>query len=502
MMGADAMETKLVEKALSVGEIRLSALFDQAPVGMALLDSVTGRFQDMNAKYCEITGYSQEEMRALTFMDITHPDDLRSDLDHMAGPLRGQGGSFQTDQRYCRKDGVTVWVRLTCIPVRRDATESRLHVAIVEDITLRKQAEADLYESEIKWRTIANVSPVPMVMKDEGRRLVYLNPAFIRVFGYDLADVPALAVWWQRACPDPGYRAWVEETWRTRLEEAMRERRLFDPFEVNVLCKDGTKRTVMVGASPLGGACKELRLVTLQDITYRKQAEGRLQALARQLAMAEEQERRRVVRELHDEFGQSLTSLKMDLAWMVRQLLMLPDQPKMPVMLNKIQVMTELTDGLIQGIRRLCTELRPSILDDLGLVAALRVLVRPFALHRLEGRQQHCTLSCSPDVEGLSIDSAVATAFYRIAQEGLTNVRRHAEASEVSVELARDGDSLVLHVRDNGRGLTDADRGKANANGLLGMRERARQLGGSCTIHSMLGQGTTVCARIKFTQSN
>jgi signal transduction histidine kinase len=218
-----------------------------------------------------------------------------------------------------------------------------------------------------------------------------------------------------------------------------------------------------------------------------RSAHEQLRHLASHLRDAREQERKRVAREIHDELGQSLTALKFDISRLARQL---PEGE--PVLRERVAAMAALIDGSIHTVQRVSTELRPGLLDDLGLAAAIEWQVEEFA----ERTGIRCDLHLSE--EDVRLESGVATALFRILQETLTNVARHAGANEVQVELAVDPREVVLKVRDDGRGITESEISSTQALGLLGMRERARTLGGEVTFEGVRGQGTTVTVRIPY----
>lgn len=209
-----------------------------------------------------------------------------------------------------------------------------------------------------------------------------------------------------------------------------------------------------------------------------------LRALTARLESIREEERKRVAREIHDDLGQSLTSIKIDLASLIRTF---------PVdrisEARKAESVLRLVDQTIQSVRRIATELRPGILDDLGLVAAVEWAAQEFAA------RSGTRLRLNLPQEDLAVNAESATAIFRIFQETLTNITRHAEATEVEVRLANDGDSIALEVHDNGRGLSE-ELAAGGSLGILGMRERALLLKGKLTIHSAPGQGTAVNIRI------
>ncbi|MCF8108311.1 MAG: PAS domain-containing protein [Desulfohalobiaceae bacterium] len=220
-----------------------------------------------------------------------------------------------------------------------------------------------------------------------------------------------------------------------------------------------------------------------------QQSREQMRNLSGYLQSVREQERMSIARDIHDELGQSLTALKMDLVQLARNY---PLQAT--VFQDRIRAMKELVDGQIQMTKTLVSRLRPGILDDFGLLAAVEWQAEEFT-----GRSSiPCQVTANEESEGLHLDQESATSVFRIFQEALTNVSRHAGATEVHVGIALDKARLVLTVRDNGRGISQEALGHPNSFGILGMQERARRLGGELTVEGVEGQGTTVELRMKI----
>jgi len=234
-----------------------------------------------------------------------------------------------------------------------------------------------------------------------------------------------------------------------------------------------------------------------REIVDRKSAEDefrrsteQLRELSAQLQSVREEERTRIARAIHDELGQALTGLKMDVAWLQNHL----DQDQ-SVLLEKTQAMSDLTDVIVQVVRRIATELRPGILD-LSLVATIEWQLQEFQTRSgIEGR-----LISAPEETTLDIDGA--TTVFRIFQEILTNVARHAQATRIEVSVEEDATFLILQVRDNGRGITERDIRSPKSIGLLGMQERARLRRGEVQFQGTPGQGTTVIVWLPLAMVN
>ncbi len=237
-------------------------------------------------------------------------------------------------------------------------------------------------------------------------------------------------------------------------------------------------------------------LHVIRDITPRTLAEEDLRAserlmraLAARLQSVREEERAYISRELHDELGGAMTGLKMDLSWIARRIASSASEPDETTR-ARIHAMDTLIDETIQTIRRISSELRPGILDDLGLVAALDWHARDF--------ERRTGIRCIADLP-LALDEhspSTSTALFRIFQEVLTNVARHAEARSFTVTLKQAGDDLIMTVHDDGRGITDEALHQTTSLGLVGMRERAEMLGGTFSIARATPTGTRVLVRI------
>ena len=224
------------------------------------------------------------------------------------------------------------------------------------------------------------------------------------------------------------------------------------------------------------------------ELAERKWAEEKLQKsrdqlrqLAAHLQQVREEERTRIAREIHDELGQVLTGLKMDLSWIEKKL---PSENG--AIREKTKAMAYLIDGTIQAVRRISAELRPRVLDALGLVAAIEWQVQEFE------RQTDIKCTFTSDQDGLDLDRGRRTTVFRIFQEALTNAARHSNATGVTVNLREEVGYLKLEVKDNGRGITGEELSDSKSLGFVGMRERALILGGSVSVNGAPGSGTTI----------
>jgi signal transduction histidine kinase len=273
----------------------------------------------------------------------------------------------------------------------------------------------------------------------------------------------------------------------------------FTDLEIVRYRKDGSPVYINLSTAPLrdphGTICGLLGLMV--DMNQRKQAElqlsqsrDQLRALTTRLHSAREEEGTRIAREVHDELGQAMTSLKLDLSWVARRLSVSETADSRGQLLERIQGTMQQLDVTIQTVRAIATALRPSVLDELGLAAALDWQTRDF--------EKRTGIRCEWSVPAVPIPIGPdqATAIFRIYQEILTNVVRHAKASNIRIHLGISTGWLTLEVCDNGRGIQESALAGKNSLGLLGMRERAAQWGGDISFLGAEGMGTTVRVRL------
>jgi signal transduction histidine kinase len=243
----------------------------------------------------------------------------------------------------------------------------------------------------------------------------------------------------------------------------------------------------------LGTTNQELR----REITERNRAEKKLKATSEQLRAlsaalqsTREEERTRIARELHDELGSALTGLRWDLEEIDGLLSAAATKTDMVELPEKIATILRLVDDMVDAVRRISSELRPSILDDMGLVATIEWAAKQFEV------RTGIIARFESSVENIELTREQSTAIFRIFQEALTNVLRHADATRIDVTMKEQKGTFVLQVRDNGKGMREADKSGTETLGLVGMRERAHLIRGEVSITSAKGQGTVVTVQV------
>jgi PAS domain S-box-containing protein len=358
---------------------------------------------------------------------------------------------------------------------------------LAAEITGRRRIEAALRESEQRYGTlIETANDVIFSLAPDGR-IVALNRAFEKITG------------WPRS-------VWVGKSFTPLIhpdEMAMAVERFYgvlqgEPPEVWQYRVRRANGQYAVGEFTLARETKDGQAVGVfgigRDITERKQAEEALKNLSRKILQAQEEERRRISRELHDEVGQSLTAISVGLATLRNN-----GAAKTGRFARTIAGTQRLLEGTMETVHRFARELRPALLDELGLLPALRSQVKIFSEHT----GLRVQLQADPAAERLNSEQKIAV--FRIAQESLTNVAKHARASRVSVSLQAANDGICMEIADNGKSFRTGPGTAAKQKqrlGLLGMQERVRLVNGQFSVRPQPGRGTTVRVTIPFQSVN
>jgi PAS domain S-box-containing protein len=333
-----------------------------------------------------------------------------------------------------------------------------------------------LYDSEI----------IGIMFADTRGDVKQANDAFLRMLGYTRQDVESGSIRWDRLTPPE----W--EFQYARAKQQLQQFGIAEPWEKEYFHKNGSRVPVLIGIALLEGSDTETVCFVL-DNTPRKRAEEaealarseqQLRLLAARAERASEAERARLAREVHDVLGQELTGLKMDVAWVSRRLGQSQD-----VVAARLQSMLARLDSMMGTVRRIATELRPGALDDLGLCEAIEGHVREFRAR--SGIAVELALELA-----VAVDKPRSTALFRILQELLTNVARHAGATRVRIALRVEHDTVSLRVDDDGVGITMAQVSSSSSLGLLGIRERSLAFGGECRVEGAPRRGTSIEVRI------
>ena len=486
----DVTEQREVEEALRESEARGRAILASLAEGVVLHDA-DGRVTRANEAAERLLGVSIGEMAGRGVFDgppfMVRPDGspLPPEEHPVTLALRTGTGQSDVEVGMGRPDGGLVWLATHAQPVRLPDGKVAGVVSSFFDITQRRQA---LQRSEEHLRTMADSVPDAIVRFDRGLRHVFANAAAAAAIGIPLDRLVG------RTKGELGLPPERASFWDQYLLKVFRTGSP-DRFEFGLDAPDGRRyESRLVPERDRDGAVESVLAIT-RDITDRKQAEEKLlasreqlRALVARLNSVREEEKTRLSRELHDEMGQVLTGLRMELEALEDGLGDLGTDCVRRDLLDRAVAASELVARAIDSMHDLLASLRPVALDRLGLGPALRQECR-----KLEVRAGiTCELAAVEDLS--SFGSEVDTALFRIAQEALTNVVRHSRASRAAVTLERRVDRAMLRVADDGRGIAP---GRESAGlGMLGMRERAERLGGELVVHGAARGGTVVEACI------
>jgi PAS domain S-box-containing protein len=459
-----------------------------------------GTMDYCNERWRSYMGLEMEDARGKGWQTVLHPDDRERVLKAWHESVIN-GTPYQQEERHRGADGTYRWFLSRGIPLRNAEGHIVRWYGTNTDIEDRKRAEAMLKEREEHLRVLLENVPVAVYTCNQEGLIEYYNPKAVEMWG----RAPVLRDTMQRYCgsfalyhtdgtPMPFEDNIMAQVIRTGIPQRNQEVVIGRP--------DGTRVIALVNVAPLRNERGELvgAVNCILDISARKQAEealknsyDQLRALSARLESLREEERVRISREIHDELGQNLTGLKMDLRRAERKVEELESSPAVNSLLDTLVSATELADGITASVQEIAANLRPGVLDKLGLGAALQYEGRRF--------QERTGIRCNvrlPEMEP-TFSTELSTALFRIFQECLTNVARHAHASAVEAELKLEPGLVILSVHDNGRGITPTEMMRSESLGLLGMKERAALLGGEVLFEHGPKGGTLVTVRIAQT---
>jgi PAS domain S-box-containing protein len=469
----DITQQKKSQKLLIDSENRFRATFEQAAVGIAHV-GIDGNFLRVNEKFCDILGYSKEETQTLTFQDITHPDDLATDLDHLDQLLKGGKKGYSMEKRYVRKDSGVVWANLTVSLLREDTGKPLFFVSVIKDISARKQLQEERDR-------ILTLSPDLICIATMEGSFIYLNPAWEKTLGYTQEEILARPRF-DLIHPDDHLK-------NDNEVEKLATGKQTKGFENRYCHKNGSIRHISWVATPL--VEKKLIYCIGRDITDRKKADEkiyeyqeRLKALSSQLTIIEEKERKRIATELHDNIGQTLAFSRIQVAKIKKHI---PQQSQVATLLDDLS--QSLFDTL-RDTKDLIFDLSSPLLNELGLGAAIGQWLQEQVLKK-HGIQTAFINDQKPPL----VNSDLKAILFRNVRELIANAIKHAHATKIIVSMTCPGDDLIISVSDDGIGF-DSDTETISVTshsqfGLFSIKERVEAFKGSFKIISAPGKGTT-----------
>jgi PAS domain S-box-containing protein len=480
MQNEELRESRAQTEALLA---RYTDLFDFAPAGLFTIEK-NGTLSEVNLTGASLLGVERAKLigqRFATYVTRADRPTLSTLLTQVFASRNSQACELALESPGHSPIDITLEASLS-----PDANQCRL---VLLDITARKQAQRVLTESEARTSAIIESAMDAIITIDESIHIVVFNKAAVALFGCPAQE--AIGKPLERFIPSR-FRASHQAQIHAFGESGVTSRSMGQPGHVTALRANGEEFPVEAAISHAKVFDHQFYTVILRDVTQSKLARETLErsqrdlrALSKAANTALEAERARIAREMHDEFGQALTALKMDLEFLRKNL-----PPNQPQQQARTLEMRNLLDGLVAASRRIASDLRPLVLDDLGLGAALEWLTQNFS------QRTGIIVKLTVDEALAQVPEPLASALFRITQESLTNIHQHAQARMAVVRLEQEDAWLQLTVRDNGRGIEVSDMGKRGSYGLLGIRERVTLLGGELVVSRNPTQGTQLRVRI------
>jgi PAS domain S-box-containing protein len=491
----EIQQRRSAEEALRDSEGRYRSLYHHTPAMLHSIDP-KGRLVSVSDYWVAVMGYSRDEVIGRPLTDFFTPES-RQYAETTVFPEFFQTGFCQDiPYQFVKKSGGKIDVLLSAIADRDASGQIKRSLAVLIDVTQRNRAEEalkqakeelSLYSQDLERRVrkqteeITNIltyTPAVVYIKDKTGRYTLVNTRYEELFDVRNAEIRGKTDY--DILPKN-----VADQFLASDSQVLKELRSLQ-VEEHIQQSDGlhtylaVKFPIYDESGKISGVCG-----ILNDITAVKKAQLQLRRLSGSIMANQEKERSAIARELHDELGQVLTALRMDSVWMYERLKKTDSEAS-----ERALTMCGLIDKNIEDVRGMAFRLRPGVLDDLGLVDALEWYTADF-----ERRTEIACVFEHKDVPGLN--EGISTAAYRIAQEALTNVVRHASAGRVDVALKSKNGLLTLAVIDDGRGFNVQDlTAESEGLGVAGMRERATLVGGALEVHARPKKGTRVYFKV------
>lgn len=421
------------------------------------------RCEYANKAYRHWFGERAADVVGMTLPELLGPELFGLNEPFVRGALRGEPQSFE--RRLTRPDGSVRFTLAQYLPEVADGV-TRGFLAIVSEVTAARQAEAALQASEERFQQVLEVSPVPYALNDERQTMTYVNPAFVRTFGYSLEEVSTLERWWPAAYPDPEYRRTVVATWQTRFDAARATGRPPEPMEVRLRCKDGTTKIVMAYFALLHGRNGETCVDILLDVTEQRRLE---QAMLERSG----REQHELGIALHEGLSQDLAALSLLLDKMGSY----ATGDSITVKRRDLTRLADIARRCVATSRTFAYGLSPIELGSRGLAHALQQLVT--AARTPAGPEVSVHLD---GFDQADVDAAFAQSVYRIVQEIWGNAIGRAGVTRLSLDARLTPEQLRVAVSDDG--VPDGSPGPAETAAIDAVHYRARALGGTLELRN------------------
>ena len=480
------LQQRSLDRAVQEHRDRLASIITTEPECVKVVDGA-GRLLEMNpAGLSMLEVHSLEEAQTCSLADFILPEHRAAFVELHQRVMRGSSGTLEFE--IAGRRGTTRWLETHAVPLRDPRGTSYALLGITRDISARKRVDSTLAQVKLFRELLDYSSDLIYVADAHTRRIIDCNAALPERLGYTREEVLRMEV------PDFTRTDISISEWDTRIATLQASGPLM--IERDYRCRDGATLPVEVNLRYVELRGRPVLFAIVRDLSERKLADAKqretqrlLHAATRKVIEAQEDERRRLARELHDTVGQELTALALNLT-IIRGGIPNPLAAGIEQRMNDTQVLIEETT---EHVRRVMTELRPAGLDELGLTAALR--------EHAERVAARCGLRLT--VNGTEpnprLPPTVTIALFRISQEALNNTVKHAQATEAIVELGEEDGIVRLKISDNGKGMSSQPNKRSSGSfgmGMTTMRERAESIGARLSVSSEVGVGTSLCVEL------
>ncbi|MDJ0815248.1 MAG: PAS domain S-box protein [Desulfobacterales bacterium] len=474
-----AIQRKQAEDALLHSEKKYRLVVENANEGIVITQD--GRLKFVNHQTTEVSGYSNEELKTASFLDFVHPDDRDMVIQHHLNRLSGLEQPSVYSFRMIDSNGETKWIRNNGVIIEWEGRPATLNFLL--DYTERKKASDALAESEEKYRQLfENESDAVMIFDAETLQFEDANPATLSLFGYSKPEFLALTV--EDISVEKGKtRISVDKPVHSGTQHPEVPLRHFRR-------KDSTTFPGEISTGKFISGRRHKIIGAVRDITTRIQAEDKIRTLNQQLIKAQENERNRIAGYLHDHVAQDLSSLKIGLETLFDNHWEMSDDIK-----SKIGDMSKMLQDSIIAVRDLSYDLHPSGMDQLGLIRTVYQYCDDFS------EKNNVSVDFyTAGMKDLKLDFDTEINLYRLIQESLNNVKKHAHADHVTIRIVASSPNIILRIEDNGKGFDVESRLARSLQekcmGLSSMEERVSLLNGRMSIKSQPSKGTRILIEV------
>lgn len=456
-----------LEIKLRHSEEKFRILFNNSPLGNVLFDQ-DGKIADVNPAFVKMIGYSKEQLIDRSLWKIIYDKEILFNKEYLTH-------NQSIEIHFNSSDGQKTWLKISFSSIDFPQAAINHYLGVAEDITMQKLSEEILIESEFKLRRMVENLPAGAVYLDD--KTFYFNKEVEKITGYKAKEISNLNQWFEKLFP--GETNEFLNNYNIDKLDGFKAPRI-----VEITRSDKQKRNLEFVAHLFSSG----EVWILNDITQKVKAEEKLiksrdqlKKLSEHLQAAREEERAKIAREVHDDLGQSLTALKMDLVWLKKN-----RQLRHEILSEKLDSMVDVINQTIKTIQRIGTELRPKLLDDLGLISAIEWQTREF--------QNRSGIKCKINLSEDSVDlnNNASLTVFRIFQEALTNIARHSKADSVDITIKSTTKDFYLSIYDNGEGIPKNKLDASTSIGIIGMKERADIVGGHVKINTDSKKGTEI----------